>query len=135
MPTIVGEIKRFFRDTTWSVRVPRRLQELRVELAKAKGQLALELDRDPTVAELAEHTGLSEDEVIDGLIAGERLQQRLPGPALRQGRRQRRLHEPVSVHRSNRPGHGTRGKPRVPGTAAGGAGGSGAADPGDALRA
>ena len=46
IPYIVGEIKRFFRDTTWAVHVPRRLQELRVDLAKAKEHLAAELDRD-----------------------------------------------------------------------------------------
>ncbi|MFJ7413974.1 RNA polymerase sigma factor SigF [Streptomyces sp. NPDC098077] len=69
IPYIVGEIKRFFRDTTWSVHVPRRLQELRVTLAKAKEELSAKLDRDPTVAELAAHLDLTEEEVIDGLIA------------------------------------------------------------------
>ncbi|MFD6338740.1 RNA polymerase sigma factor SigF [Streptomyces sp. NPDC060131] len=69
VPYIVGEIKRFFRDTTWAVHVPRRLQELRVELAKAKEQLALLLDREPTVAELAELLGRDEEEIIEGLVA------------------------------------------------------------------
>ncbi|GHH44921.1 SigB/SigF/SigG family RNA polymerase sigma factor [Streptomyces candidus] len=69
VPYITGEIKRFFRDTTWAVHVPRRLQELRTELAKAKEQLATALDRDPTVAELADHLDLPEAEVIDGLVA------------------------------------------------------------------
>ncbi|MFJ6699094.1 SigB/SigF/SigG family RNA polymerase sigma factor [Streptomyces sp. NPDC091272] len=69
IPYITGEIKRFFRDTTWAVHVPRRLQELRTELAKAKEQLASVLDRDPTVPELAELLDLSQDEVIDGLVA------------------------------------------------------------------
>jgi RNA polymerase sigma-B factor len=69
VPYIVGEMKRFFRDTTWAVHVPRRLQELRVELSKAKETLSLELDRDPTVAELAEHLDLSQEEVIEGLVA------------------------------------------------------------------
>ncbi|MEV0489875.1 RNA polymerase sigma factor SigF [Streptomyces atratus] len=69
LPYIVGEIKRFFRDTTWSVHVPRRLQELRVDLAKAKEQLSAELDRDPTVKELAARLGLPEEEVIEGLVA------------------------------------------------------------------
>jgi RNA polymerase sigma-B factor len=69
MPTIVGEIKRFFRDTSWSVRVPRRLQELRLDLAKAGDELAQRLDRSPTVAELAEHLGLSKDEVVEGMAA------------------------------------------------------------------
>ncbi|MFE2041063.1 RNA polymerase sigma factor SigF [Streptomyces sp. NPDC059477] len=69
MPTIVGEIKRFFRDTSWSVRVPRRLQELRIDLAKAGDELAQRLDRAPTVAELAGHLGLSADEVVEGMAA------------------------------------------------------------------
>ncbi|MFE9249606.1 SigB/SigF/SigG family RNA polymerase sigma factor [Streptomyces sp. NPDC007088] len=69
IPYIVGEIKRYFRDSTWAVHVPRRLQELRVELARAKERLATDLDRDPTIKELAEDLKLSEDEVIDGLIA------------------------------------------------------------------
>ncbi|WP_438490325.1 RNA polymerase sigma factor SigF [Streptomyces sp. S186] len=70
VPYIVGEIKRFFRDATWAVHVPRRLQELRIEIAQAKERLFARLDREPTVAELAEHLGLGEHEVIDGLIAG-----------------------------------------------------------------
>ncbi|MFG2643769.1 RNA polymerase sigma factor SigF [Streptomyces sp. NPDC048370] len=69
MPTIVGEIKRFFRDTSWSVRVPRRLQELRLDLAKAGDELAQRLDRAPTVAELAEELELSRDEVVEGMAA------------------------------------------------------------------
>ncbi|MGJ5760423.1 RNA polymerase sigma factor SigF [Streptomyces galbus] len=69
MPTIIGEIKRFFRDTSWSVRVPRRLQELRLDLARAGDELAQALDRAPTVAELAERLGLSHDEVVEGMSA------------------------------------------------------------------
>jgi len=69
VPYIVGEIKRFFRDTTWAVHVPRRLQELRVELAKARDHLTAVLDAPPTVAELAAYLELSEEEVIEGLVA------------------------------------------------------------------
>ncbi|WP_372441088.1 RNA polymerase sigma factor SigF [Actinacidiphila acididurans] len=69
IPYIVGEMKRFFRDTSWAVHVPRRLQELRVELSKAKEELSLRLDRDPTVQELAEHLHLGEEEVVEGLVA------------------------------------------------------------------
>ncbi|MBM9624756.1 RNA polymerase sigma factor SigF (plasmid) [Streptomyces zhihengii] len=69
IPYIVGEIKRFFRDTSWAVHVPRRLQELRVDLAQAKELLAARLDRDPNVRELADHLQLTEDEIIEGLIA------------------------------------------------------------------
>ncbi|MGW7587745.1 RNA polymerase sigma factor SigF [Streptomyces rubiginosohelvolus] len=69
VPYIVGEIKRFFRDTTWSVHVPRRLQELRVTLARAQEELFISLDRDPTVAELAAHLKIDENEVVEGIIA------------------------------------------------------------------
>ncbi|OII60902.1 RNA polymerase subunit sigma [Streptomyces sp. CC53] len=70
MPTVVGEIKRFFRDTSWSVRVPRRLQELRLALTKASDELAQKLDRSPTVPELATVLGVSEEDVVDGLAVG-----------------------------------------------------------------
>ena len=69
VPYIVGEIKRFFRDTSWAVHVPRRLQELRVELAKARDHLTAVLDAPPAVAELAAYLDLEEDEVIEGLVA------------------------------------------------------------------
>jgi RNA polymerase sigma-B factor len=66
LPTIVGEIKRFFRDTSWAVQVPRRLQELRIDLAKAFDVLEQRLGRSPTTAELAERLGVSEAEVTEG---------------------------------------------------------------------
>ncbi|WP_371540512.1 MULTISPECIES: RNA polymerase sigma factor SigF [unclassified Streptomyces] len=69
MPCIIGEIKRFFRDTSWSVHVPRRLQELRITLAKASDELYQTLDRSPTPAELAGHLGMDADEVVEGLVA------------------------------------------------------------------
>ncbi len=66
-PTIVGEIKRHFRDKGWAIRVPRRLQELKLSLAKATSDLSQRNGRAPTVAELAQHIGLSEEEVLEGL--------------------------------------------------------------------
>jgi RNA polymerase sigma-B factor len=69
LPTIVGEIKRFFRDTSWSVRVPRRLQELRLDLAKAGDELAQKFDRSPTVLELAARLDLTREEVVEGMAA------------------------------------------------------------------
>ncbi|MEU7136084.1 SigB/SigF/SigG family RNA polymerase sigma factor [Streptomyces sp. NPDC046261] len=69
IPYVTGEIKRFFRDTSWAVHVPRRLQELRVELAKATDELSSRLGRAPGVKELAEVMDLSEDEVIEAQIA------------------------------------------------------------------
>ncbi|MCZ7457210.1 MULTISPECIES: RNA polymerase sigma factor SigF [unclassified Streptomyces] len=65
VPCIVGEIKRFFRDTSWAVHVPRRLQEARVELAKATEELRSRLGRTPTVRELSELMSLSEEDVIE----------------------------------------------------------------------
>lgn len=69
VPYIVGEIKRFFRDTSWAVHVPRRLQEARVELAKATDELSTRLGRAPTVRELADLMSLSEDEVNEARLA------------------------------------------------------------------
>ena len=58
-PTIVGEIKRHFRDKGWAIRVPRRLQELKLSLAKATGELSQRNGRSPTVAELAAFLDMS----------------------------------------------------------------------------
>jgi RNA polymerase sigma-B factor len=66
-PTIVGELKRHFRDKGWAIRVPRRLQELRLSLTAASGDLTQELGRSPTVSELAAKLAVSEDEVLEGL--------------------------------------------------------------------
>jgi RNA polymerase sigma-B factor len=66
-PTIVGEIKRHFRDKGWAIRVPRRLQELKLSLTKATSELSQKNGRSPTVAELAGHLGLSEEEILEGL--------------------------------------------------------------------
>ena len=69
IPYIVGEIKRFFRDTTWAVHVPRRLQEARVQLARATEELRGRLDREPTVKELSELMSLPEEEVREARLA------------------------------------------------------------------
>jgi RNA polymerase sigma-B factor len=66
-PTIVGELKRHFRDKGWAVRVPRRLQELHLELTKIVGELGQELGRSPTVAEIAKVAGTSDEAVLEGL--------------------------------------------------------------------
>ncbi|MGW4646716.1 SigB/SigF/SigG family RNA polymerase sigma factor [Kitasatospora sp. NPDC004289] len=71
VPTIVGEVKRFFRDSTWAVHVPRRLQEARLAVVRGSDELEQRLDRSPTVPELAEHLGLSEEEVLEGIGAAE----------------------------------------------------------------
>ncbi|MET8828305.1 RNA polymerase sigma factor SigF [Streptomyces sp. NPDC004610] len=66
-PTVVGEIKRHFRDKGWAVRVPRRLQELRLALTTATAELSQLHGRSPTVHELAEKLAISEEEVLEGL--------------------------------------------------------------------
>lgn len=66
-PTIVGEIKRHFRDKGWAIRVPRRLQELKLSLTKATSDLSQKNGRSPTVAELAKHLELTEEEILEGL--------------------------------------------------------------------
>ena len=66
-PTILGEIKKYFRDKQWSLKVPRRLKEIAAKVQDAKESLASTLQRQPSVAELAEETGLSEDQIIEAL--------------------------------------------------------------------
>jgi RNA polymerase sigma-B factor len=67
IPTIVGEIKRHFRDRTWSIRVPRRLQELRLAISEANSTLTHKLGRSPLVADIATYLGITEEEVLEGL--------------------------------------------------------------------
>ena len=64
-PTIVGELKRHFRDKGWALRVPRRLQELHLELASTIGSLTQELGRSPTIAEIAARANVSEEAVLE----------------------------------------------------------------------
>jgi RNA polymerase sigma-B factor len=66
-PTVAGELRRHFRDTTWSVHVPRSLKDLHAGLGKAASALAGRLGRQPTAAELAEEVGSSVDEVLEAL--------------------------------------------------------------------
>jgi RNA polymerase sigma-B factor len=65
VPTILGELKRHFRDKGWSVRVPRDLQELAVRVERVSDELARELGRAPSVAELAEHIGVTAEQVLE----------------------------------------------------------------------
>ena len=69
-PNIIGEIKRHFRDKGWSVRVPRGLQELNVQLSKLVEQLTVQLGRSPTITELAKGAGVEEEEVLEALESG-----------------------------------------------------------------
>jgi RNA polymerase sigma-B factor len=65
--TVVGELKRHFRDKGWALRVPRRLQEAGMSVGRAVTDLSQELGRAPTVGEIAARTGLSEEEVLEGM--------------------------------------------------------------------
>ncbi|MBW1599453.1 SigB/SigF/SigG family RNA polymerase sigma factor [Streptomyces sp. JJ38] len=70
VPTIVGELRRHFRDNLWDLHVPRRVQELRNKVRASRRELGLTLDRrSPTVAQIAEHSGLSEEDVQLGMEA------------------------------------------------------------------
>jgi RNA polymerase sigma-B factor len=69
-PNIIGEIKRHFRDKGWSVRVPRGLQELNVQLSRLMEQLTVQLSRSPTIPELAKASGATEEEVLEALESG-----------------------------------------------------------------
>jgi RNA polymerase sigma-B factor len=69
-PTIVGELKRHFRDKGWAVRVPRRVQELHLRLGKVVSNLSQDLGRSPTIAEIAERAQASEEEVLEAMEAG-----------------------------------------------------------------
>jgi RNA polymerase sigma-B factor len=69
VPTILGEIKRYFRDRTWSVRVPRDLQELALKVDRAVSELSLDLHRQPTVEEIGAKVGADEEDVLEALEA------------------------------------------------------------------
>ena len=66
---VVGELKRHLRDTSWRLHVPRPLKEQALRLSRAADELHQRLGRSPTTSELAEHLGMSEDEVLEGLAA------------------------------------------------------------------
>jgi RNA polymerase sigma-B factor len=69
-PTITGELKRYFRDRGWAVRVPRRIQELHLELDRTVNELSQELGRPPTPAEIAHRAGVLEEDVLESMEAG-----------------------------------------------------------------
>jgi len=69
-PTIVGEIRRYFRDKGWRIKVPRRLQELRLQVNKARVELSQTMAASPTNADLARHLGVSEEDVVEAIEVG-----------------------------------------------------------------
>ncbi|HCX65070.1 MAG TPA: B/F/G family RNA polymerase sigma-70 factor [Eubacteriaceae bacterium] len=66
-PTILGEIKKYFRDKEWLIKVPRRIQELSRKINMARDYLQHNLMRMPTIADIAEHIGVTEEEVIEAM--------------------------------------------------------------------
>jgi len=66
-PTILGEIKKYFRDKQWSLKVPRRMKEIAAKVQEAKDELYLQYHRKPTVAEIAESTGFSEEQIFEAI--------------------------------------------------------------------
>jgi len=70
VPTIMGEVRRHFRDNSWSVKVPRRLKELHLRLGTATADLSQRLGRAPTASELAQELDMDRTEVVEGLVAG-----------------------------------------------------------------
>jgi RNA polymerase sigma-B factor len=70
VPTIMGEVRKYFRDSSWSVRMPRRLKELHLAINAGTSRLSQSLGRAPTPSELAEHLGMSREEIHEGLAAG-----------------------------------------------------------------
>ncbi|MFC4604344.1 SigB/SigF/SigG family RNA polymerase sigma factor [Rhodococcus kronopolitis] len=70
VPTIMGEVRRHFRDTGWAVRVPRRMKETHLRIAAAVATLSQRLGRAPTAGEIAAELGIGVEEVSEGLIAG-----------------------------------------------------------------
>jgi RNA polymerase sigma-B factor len=69
VPTIMGEIRRYFRDHGWSMKVPRRLKELNIELARARAELSQLLGRAPNATEVAQHLGIDREAVLEGTLA------------------------------------------------------------------
>ncbi|MDE2571495.1 MAG: SigB/SigF/SigG family RNA polymerase sigma factor [bacterium] len=70
-PTILGEIKRYFRDRGWTVRVPRRLQELNLAVNRAVHALTGKLNRSPMISELSQHLGVSDEEIVEARESGQ----------------------------------------------------------------
>lgn len=71
VPTVLGEIKRYLRDKTWSVHVPRRIKELGPKIKRSTDELTNELERSPSVKEIAEYIGATEEEVLEAMEMGQ----------------------------------------------------------------
>lgn len=71
VPTMMGEVRRYFRDYSWGMRVPRRLRELHVQISRTTGELAQKLGRAPTAGELAQVLEVPREEIVECLVAGD----------------------------------------------------------------
>jgi RNA polymerase sigma-B factor len=71
VPTMMGEVRRYFRDYSWAMRVPRRLRELHVQITRTTGELAQQLGRAPNAGELSKVLGVPREEIIECLVAGD----------------------------------------------------------------
>jgi RNA polymerase sigma-B factor len=71
VPTILGELRRYFRDSTWTVRPPRELQELFLKVKKVREALSQERGREPTVRDIAQHLGQTPEQIVEAVHAGE----------------------------------------------------------------
>ncbi|CAM2773242.1 MULTISPECIES: RNA polymerase sigma factor SigB [Salinicoccus] len=71
VPTVVGEIKRYLRDKTWSVHVPRRIKEIGPKIKNANDELTNRLERSPKISEIAEHLEVSEEDVLEAMEMGQ----------------------------------------------------------------
>jgi RNA polymerase sigma-B factor len=74
IPTMMGEVRRYFRDYSWGMRVPRRLRELHVQISRTTAELVQELGRAPTASELSEALGVPHEEIVECLVAGDAYQ-------------------------------------------------------------
>ncbi|SPM36788.1 DNA-directed RNA polymerase specialized sigma subunit [Mycobacterium rhizamassiliense] len=74
IPTMMGEVRRYFRDFSWSMRVPRRLRELHVQISRATADLSQRLGRAPTASELSKELGVPHEEIVECLVAGDAYQ-------------------------------------------------------------
>ncbi|MGV2419105.1 MAG UNVERIFIED_CONTAM: sigma-70 family RNA polymerase sigma factor, partial [Staphylococcus saprophyticus] len=71
VPTVIGEIKRYLRDKTWSVHVPRRIKEIGPRIKKVTDELTNELERSPSITEIADRLEVNEEDVLEAMEMGQ----------------------------------------------------------------
>src|SRR5699024_3585241 len=71
VPTVIGEIKRYLRDKTWSVHVPRRIKEIGPRIKKVTDELTNELERSPSIAEIANRLEVNEEDALEAMVMGQ----------------------------------------------------------------